>query len=287
MKPRAFALLFVLAISAACLPAQEAPAKGGAAQPAGKRPAQAKTQQEYKDYNAAYAITGGAQIEKAADEFAAKYPGSELKVFLYAKALHEYQSENNPDKMLFVGEKILRLDPDNTIALVLTATIMSDELKSEDPNAAQQADEIKRRARRAIETVDSSFAPPANATPEQITAYKNTLVSMAHSALGITYLKMHDDAGAEKELKAATEIGRAAPDAYVWYHLALAQDHQDKTADALASVEQALRYAGSNQELVRLAASERDRLVMISKSSGTSAPAEPPRPQPSPTPPQQ
>src|SRR5205823_1050674 len=35
-------------------------------QPAGKRPPQAKTQQEFNDYNTAYAISGGAAMEKAA-----------------------------------------------------------------------------------------------------------------------------------------------------------------------------------------------------------------------------
>lgn len=278
-------LLVSLALFAG-LAGQQKPAAGSAtAQPAGRRPAQAKTQAEYKDYNAAYAVSGGAPMEKAADEFAAKYPDSELRAFLYSKAVHEYQSENNPDKMLAVGEKVLKLDPDNTIALVLTATVLSDKLNSDDPSSGKTAEEIKQKALRAIQTVDSAFAPPANATAEQIATYKNTLMSMAHSALGITDLKTHDDAGAEKELKAAAELGRATPDPYVWYHLALAQDHQDKTADALASVEQALRSVGSNAELAKLAASERERLVIIMKSTGNSPPAgSPPQAQPSPTP---
>src|SRR5262249_11811931 len=154
-----------------------------------KRPAEAKTQDEFKDYNTAYAITGGAQMEKAADDFAAKYPGSQLRGFLYSKAMHEYQTENTPDKMLAVGEKLLKIDPDNTVALVLTATVLSDNLNADDPDRAKKADVIRQKATRAIATVDSAFAPPANATPEQITAYKNKLMSWAHSSLGITYLK--------------------------------------------------------------------------------------------------
>jgi tetratricopeptide (TPR) repeat protein len=265
--------------------AQQKPAAGNAsAQPTGKRPAEAKTQGEFKDYNAAYAITGGAQMEKAADEFAAKYPSSELRGFLYSKAMHEYQTENTPEKMVAVGEKLLKIDPDNTVALVLTATVLSDNLSADDPDRAKKAEEIKRKATRAIATVDSAFAPPANATPEQITAYKNKLMSWAHSSLGITCLKTKDDAGAEKELKVAADLSSAMPDPYVWYHLALAQDHQDKTADALASVEQALRSAGSNADLAKLAASERDRLVIIMKSTGSSASGSPPQAQPTPTP---
>src|SRR4051812_24792707 len=67
-------------------------------QPAGKRVLQPKTQAEFNDYKAAYAISGGAASEKAADDFAAKYPASELKATLFAKAMHEYQTENNAVK---------------------------------------------------------------------------------------------------------------------------------------------------------------------------------------------
>src|SRR5437660_10121789 len=73
--------------------------KSAQAQPTGKRPPQAKTHQEYEDYNTAYAVSGGAAMEKAAADFAAKYPESELRSYLYSKALHEYQSRNQSDKM--------------------------------------------------------------------------------------------------------------------------------------------------------------------------------------------
>ena len=88
---------------------------------------QAKTHPEFNDYNAAYAVAGGAASEKAADEFAAKYPASELKAFLYSKAMHEYQTENNQaEDPGHAREKVLQLDPDNVIALVLTANVLSD-----------------------------------------------------------------------------------------------------------------------------------------------------------------
>ena len=59
---------------------------------------------------------------------------------------------------------------------------------------------------------------------------------MAYSALGIMKLKTGDDAGAEKDLKTAAELDKVRPDPYIWYHLALAQDHRKKYAAALSSV---------------------------------------------------
>jgi tetratricopeptide (TPR) repeat protein len=106
---------------------------------------------------------------------------------------------------------------------------------------------------------------------------------MAHSAIGIMSLKEKDDARAEAELKLSADLLPAAPDPYVWYHLALAQDHQGKYTDALASVQKALNYTSANPELGKLATGERDRLVLLTRQetpAGQQQPAnssQPPR----------
>ena len=261
-------LFSMMLLSAALMAQQPAGSNNKQAQPAGKHVPQAKTHPEFNDYNAAYAMAGGAASEKAADEFAAKYPASELKAFLYSKAMHEYQNENNPAKMLSVGEKVLQLDPDNSIALVLTATVLSDSLSDADTDRQAKIARVKKNATRALETVDSAFVPPANATPEQVTAYKSTLQSMAHSALGIVALKTGDDATAENELKLSTKLNIAVPDPYLWYHLALAQDHQKKYPEALASINSALQIMGTNADLGELARGEQKRLLTLTGGSG-------------------
>jgi tetratricopeptide (TPR) repeat protein len=245
----------------------------------GKHVPQAKTHPEFNDYNAAYAIAGGAASEKAADDFAAKYPSSELQAYLYSKAMHEYQNENNPEKMLSVGEKVLRVDPDNSIALVLTATVLADSLSDSDTDRQAKIARTTKNATHALETVDSGFVPPPNATAEQVTAYKSTLRSMAHSALGIVSLKTGDDAGAEKELRLSADLNQGQPDPYIWYHLALAQDHQKKYSDALESVNHSLRVMGTNADLGNLAKGEQGRLLTLTggASSSQKAPAQSPK----------
>jgi Flp pilus assembly protein TadD len=104
---------------------------------------------------------------------------------------------------------------------------------------------------------------------------------MAHSALGITNLKTGDDPGAEKELKMAADLVQAEPDPFVLYHLALAQDHQGKYPEALASVDRALKSAGATPDLAKLASGERERLLKLTgadtPSSSSQAPAQPPQ----------
>jgi tetratricopeptide (TPR) repeat protein len=274
MKKFTTALLF-LSLCGFCAALQQ-PSSGNSkqAQPTGKRVPQAKTHEEFNDYNTAYALSGGPAVEAAADQFERKYPSSELKAYLYAKALHEYQNEQNTGKMLTVGRKIIAIDPDNTIALVLTATVLADALRPEDTDRQQKVDEIKKDSAHALDTVDSAFTPPANATPEQITAYKKTLQSMAHSALGITALKNDNNSDAEQELKLAAELNVTQPDPYIWYHLALAQDHQKKYPEALVSINHALQVIGGNTDLGNLAQGEQQRLLTL---TGASAPSPSPK----------
>ncbi|MGC2246499.1 MAG: hypothetical protein WA609_07830, partial [Terriglobales bacterium] len=78
--------------------AQGTPAAGAATPPATKRPPQAKTQPEFDAYKLAAAATDAAAMEKAADDFATKYPDSELRIILYKTDMHLYQNANNAEK---------------------------------------------------------------------------------------------------------------------------------------------------------------------------------------------
>ena len=227
---------------------------------------QAKSQQERNDFIAAYALADAATEEAAANDFAAKYPASELRHYLFSSAMLKYQHENNPARMLVMGEKVLELDPDNPLALVLTATAIVDGLNERDRDRERKMTVIKRNAMRAIQMAETGYS---SNTAESAAAYKTTLESMAYSALGLMKLKVGDDAGAEKDLKAAVDLATVRPDPYLWYHLALAQDHRKKYAAALSSVEQALQLSSSDPELQKLAEVEHERLAGLTRGVHT------------------
>jgi tetratricopeptide (TPR) repeat protein len=268
---KALALVFVFALFASVLFAPRVVAQvqstvkvqGDGSVPTKGIP-QAKSREEFSDYNAAYAIAGGAALEQAADDFAAKYPASELRSYLYSKAMREYENEDNAPKMLSTGRQVLVLDPDSIVALVLTAEVLADSLSDIDQDRAQKIAEIKRNARHALQLIDSG-AFPAEATPATTEMYKTTLPALARSALGIMELKSGDNEGAENDLRIATTLGEAEPDPYDWYHLALAQDHLKKYAEARASADQALRYASDAPDLSALIEAERQRLARLAK----------------------
>ncbi len=220
----------------------------------------AQSEQEKNDFNAAYAVPGGLASETAANGFAAKYPDSNLRTYLYSRAMRNYELENNPAGTLAMAQKVLGLEPNNALALVLTATVLADQLESTDADRAKKVEVIRKNATHGIESVGNGFIPPAAATPEQAAVYRTTLQSMAYSALGIMELKTGEDAKAEQDLTRAAVLTKITPDPFIWYHLALAQDHRKKYAAALNSVQQALQLASANPQLQRLAEIEFDRL---------------------------
>jgi tetratricopeptide (TPR) repeat protein len=266
-------LLFLCSVMASAVPvqAQNADSSGAVAQPVPQAAhPSARSRQERDDFNRAYALKSADAAETAANEFAARYPESGLRHYLYSSAMLQCQHEEKPERMLAMGEKVLALDPDNPLALVLTATAVADGLSDHDRDREKKVAMIKRNAGRAIQVAESSY--PASPDAPGVGLYKTTLQSMAHSALGIMRLKTGDDAGAEKDLALAADLAKIRPDPYVWYHLALAQDHRKKYTAALSSVEQALQLASSNPELQKLAEAEHERLFGLARGTRNAEP---------------
>lgn len=226
----------------------------------------ASNRQERDDYRAALAASSGAALEKSAREFAEKYPQSSLRRYVFLKELRQYQSENDGPGMVRAAHEVLVLDPTNPLALVLTATVLADQLSPRDPERDKQIAEIRSDAEAAIRSLEHGVVPVL-ASAEQVALYRSTLQAMAHAAIGVMKLKTGDDSGAEKELKAAAQMTTAHPDPYIWYNLALAQDHRKKFSSAINSVEQAMQLASANPQLQRLAEREHDRLLRLSSRS--------------------
>ena len=135
--------------------AQSAPPAGQAAAPAGKRPPQAKTQPEFDAYKAAAALTDAAAQEKAADDFAAKFPDSELRPLLYKAVMHSYQQANNGEKMMAMSQKVLTFDADDPEALLGVAQVLAERTRDTDLDKDQRLAEARKDAQRSLVTVDT------------------------------------------------------------------------------------------------------------------------------------
>jgi tetratricopeptide (TPR) repeat protein len=240
---------------------QPAPA-GQAAAPAGKRPPQAKTQPEFDAYKAAAALTDPAAQEKAADDFATKFPDSELRPLLYKAVMHSYQQANNADKMLAMSQKVLTFDPDDPEALLGVAQVLAERTRDTDLDKDQRIAEAKKNAEHALVTVDTDV-PTTGYPPEQLAAFKGFLKSEAYAILGTLAFNGKNWAEAESQLKKSIDAFPQQPDAIAIFRLSVALDMQNKYPDALKYANQAVDLTKEGTNAGDAARKEKDRLIQL------------------------
>ncbi|HTC46707.1 MAG TPA: hypothetical protein VK722_05270 [Candidatus Aquilonibacter sp.] len=242
--------------------AQTAPAGQAAAAPAGKRPPQAKTQPEFDAYKAAAALTDPAAQEKAADDFATKFPDSELRPLLYKAVMHSYQQSNNADKMLAMSQKVLTFDADDPEALLGVAQVLAERTRETDLDKDQRVAEAKKDAQRALITVDTDV-PTTGYPPEQLAAFKGFLKSEAYAIMGTLEFNAKAWADAESDLKKSIDAFPQQPDAIAIFRLSVALDMQNKYPDALKYANQAVDLTKAGTNAGDAARKEKDRLVQL------------------------
>lgn len=250
---------------------QAAPAQG-AAPPQGKRPPQAKTQPEFDAYKAAAANTDAAALEKAADDFATKFPDSELRVLLYKNAMRIYQQANNAEKTEAMGRKVLTFDGDDPEALVIVSEVIAERTRDTDLDKDQRYDEAVKMAQKATQTVDTDINAPAGTPQDRLDAYKSLLRSNAYSILGTIAFKKDNYAEAQTNLQKSIDAFPAQPDPVVVLRLALCLDKQQKYAEALKVANRAVELTQDNTAIGTPARHERDRLQQL---TGGAPPAQP------------
>lgn len=246
-----------------------------AAAPQGKRPPAFKSTQESDAYKAALVLPDGAATEKAADDFAAKYPDSEVRVLLYKTAMQKYQQANDADKMLAMGQKALAIDPDDPEALVGVAQVLAERTRDTDLDKDQKLAEAKKNAERALITIDTDV-PTSGYPPEKLAQYKGFLRSEAYSILGTIASNAKDWPNAETNLRKSIEAFSEL-DPIAVLRLAIALDNETKYAEGLKYANQAVDLTKDRPDSPagKAARAEQDRLTKLNSGTapGQAAPA--------------
>ena len=248
------------------------------AAPQGKRPPQAKTQPEYDAYKNAVALTDAAASEKAADDFAAKYPDSELRIMLYKSTMRLYQKAGDSDKVIETSRKGLALDGDDPELLVTLANELAEKTHDTDLDKDQRLDDAMKMAQKATQTVDTDVSIPPGTPQEQVDAYKGQLRSFAYSIMGTIEFKKENFTGAETDLRKSVDAFPSQPDPVVVLRLAISLDRQGKYPEALKEANHAVELTQDGTSAGKLARQERDRLNQL--VGGSAAPTKPASEQP-------
>src|SRR5271169_6484995 len=288
------AMLVVASMAMAQANASKAPASAqgaptaAAPAPAGQHQPMAKTKEEYEAYNQAASKTDPAQLEAAADEFAQKFPASELTELLYVRAMNTYQQQNNSGKVVAMGRKAIEANPTDPVPLVTVASALVMDTRESDLDRDARFAEASKDAQAALDSVDTGLQVPPNVPPDRVALAKANLRSIAYDTLGVIAMNKKDYAAAEQNFQKAADLMKAQPDAVVYLRLSVAQDNEKKYPEALDSANKAVQYAQEGSAEKNLAKQQQDRIqkLLADKGTPTASPASnpPATPPASPTP---
>lgn len=249
---------------------------------------QAGSAPEMKAYQDAYALTDPVKLEAAANDFAAKYPNSQLRSSLFTRAMSLYGQSNNTDKVIDCGRQAIAADPTNPIPLVQVASALAETSRETDLDRAQRLDEAAKDAQAAIDNIDTGLALPANADPARVAGAKRSILTMAYDTLGMVALDKKDYASAVTNLQKAISESSNNPEAVLYLRLSVAQDNLKQYPQALDSANKAVQYAkgDSVQNLAKMQQSRLQKLMSAQAPAAqpSTAPAPGAQPNSSPAP---
>ncbi len=230
---------------------------------------QAKTKAEFDDFKAASAITDLTAALKAADDFAQKYPTSELRYVLYAQLVQKANAANQSTTLIDAGHKLLAIEPEDAMALILVANAIAESTHDTDLDQDEKYAEAMKDAAAGVKGIDTGLVVSSQIPAEQVAAAKRQLVSMGEATMGYIELNRKNYGLSEKYFKDAIAANPDQPDSTNYMRLAVAQDKQEHYADAMTSVDKALQLgqAENNEAIVNIAKNEKDRLTKLASAA--------------------
>lgn len=251
----------------------------------GYKPPQAKTKEEYDSYKASAALTNPDQVLAAADQFAQKFPDSELKALLYVQAMNGFAQQNRADKEIEAGRKVIAIDSRDPNPLIHVASALVETTRENDLDKEQRYTEARKDAQAAIDNINTGLHIPPTASEAQIESVKNSILALAYETLGVIAMQKQDFAAAEANFQKSVDVSKAEPLARVYLRLSVAQDNEKKYAEALVNANKALQYSQQGSVEQTLAKQQQTRLQkLVGEGAEPSVPAPGATPPPATTP---
>jgi tetratricopeptide (TPR) repeat protein len=236
-------------------PQQQAPATGDKdkqANPAplsmDSAPAPATPEEEAASKAVQQATDPNKKIQLAED-FLQKYPQSRYRPTMYQTLVSGYFATQQVPKMLEAGEKEVEINPNDAPVLAVMGQALARTYNAKAPDAAKQLDKAEMYSKRAIE-ITPTLPKPENLTDEAFNNAKNDTLVMAHSGLGLVYIRRGKFSEAIPELEQSVKADtHPEPDPVNYYLLGVADkqtSHFDAAAAAFskcAAVQSALQAA--------------------------------------------
>jgi len=169
-----------------------------------------------------------------AEDFLKKYPQSRYRGSMYQALVSGYFATQQVPKMLEAGEKEVELNPNDAPVLAVMGQALARTYNAKAPDAAKQLDKAELYSKRAIE-ITPTLTKPENLTDEAFSNAKNDTLVMAHSGLGLVYIRRGKFSDAVPELEQSVKAdSHPEPDPVNYYLLGVA-DKQTSHFEAAAA----------------------------------------------------
>jgi tetratricopeptide (TPR) repeat protein len=233
--------------------AQQEPSKRGQAGQQSGKSGTGPTAAENQAYQAIQNELDPDRKLQMIDDFEKKYPKSAGLPFVFLLAASTYQQKGDINRVIEYGEKSLKLNGDNTGALLLMAATLPEPQALQGQSALnkeKKLSEAEDYANRAIKLIDQ-LPRQANETDEIYQKRKGMAASWAHSSLGMVHLEratmgltgmdVDELAKAEKEYQAAVS-STDSPNPGDYFRLGEAFKGHGKTDEAVEAFSKASEF---------------------------------------------
>ena len=220
-------------------------------------PVNAEEDAAYKAFQDVPASDSKKRIE-VGEAFAQKYPQSRYLPVVYSGLTSAYLQTGQVQKMEEIGDKEIALRPDDVQVMAVLGQTIPRALTGSTPNPEQELDKAEKYSKRAIE-LTPTIAKPPNLTDESFVIAKNQTLAMAHSGLGLVYVRRGKYQDAIPELEQSVKID-PQPDPVNYYLLGMANEKTSHFDDAAAAFTKCASLPGSLQGTCRNGAEEAKKL---------------------------
>lgn len=164
------------------------------------------------------------------EAFVQKYPMSRYNESVYAALTQAYSAKQDTKNFYANANKALALNPDDASVLVVVGWMIPHDLNPQSADALNDLEKAERYEKHAMEIIPT-MPKPGNLTDDQFTQSKSSLLSAAHSALGLIYFRRQDSEDSVKELQQSVQLA-AKSDPTDLFVLGLGLQSLNRYADA-------------------------------------------------------
>ncbi|MDP9337437.1 MAG: hypothetical protein M3P45_01075 [Acidobacteriota bacterium] len=196
---------------------------------------------------------------QAGEAFLQKYPNSRYRPSVYSILVMSYLQNGQLDKMEEVADKEIALNPDDVQVMAVVAQTLPRAMNSKTPNPDKQLAKAEQYSKKAIE-LTPTLPKPVTLTDENFAAAKKQTLAMAHSGLGLVYIRRGQFSEAIPELNQSVTLD-PTPDPVNYYLLGMANAKASHFDDSAAAYIKCAAIVGTMQETCKKGAEEAKKLA--------------------------